>query len=237
MTVEVATTIATLDSALPAATDPKSEGDDHIRLIKTVLKANVVSGPASSTDNTLPRFDGTTGKVLQGSGVVVDDSNNVGIGGTPFQKLHVYGNMRLDPGVGTALLQVVHTGTAYRDLHIDAAGTYHINGTFGYGAGAGGTVTQATSRTTGVALNKPSGAITMFSAAGSATRSQFFFSNSFISATDTVAVSVKQGASNYYLIDVVDVQAGGCVIVFATTGSTAIDAPVINFAIIKGSTT
>ena len=41
MTVEVATTIATLDSALPAATDPKSEGDDHIRLIKSVLKANL----------------------------------------------------------------------------------------------------------------------------------------------------------------------------------------------------
>ncbi len=36
-----------------------------------------VTGPASSTDNTLPRFDGTGGKTLQGSGVVVDDSNSV----------------------------------------------------------------------------------------------------------------------------------------------------------------
>lgn len=40
-----------------------------------------VVGPGSSTDNTLPRFDSTTGKLLQGSGVVVDDSNNVsGVG-------------------------------------------------------------------------------------------------------------------------------------------------------------
>ncbi|MBI1272911.1 MAG: hypothetical protein GC131_02355 [Alphaproteobacteria bacterium] len=40
-----------------------------------------LNGPASATDNTLARFDGTTGKLVQGSGVVVDDSNNVsGIG-------------------------------------------------------------------------------------------------------------------------------------------------------------
>lgn len=36
-----------------------------------------VSGPGSSTDNALPRFDGTGGKTLQGSSVVVDDSNNM----------------------------------------------------------------------------------------------------------------------------------------------------------------
>ena len=37
-----------------------------------------VTGPSSSIDNTLPRYDSTTGKLLQGSGVTVDDSNNVG---------------------------------------------------------------------------------------------------------------------------------------------------------------
>lgn len=36
-----------------------------------------VSGPGAATDNALPRFDGTTGKLIQVSGVVVDDSNNV----------------------------------------------------------------------------------------------------------------------------------------------------------------
>jgi hypothetical protein len=61
--------------------------------IKTVNSASLlgsgnvavgdVVGPASATDNTLPRFDGTTGKLLQGSGVVVNDSNNVGVGVTP----------------------------------------------------------------------------------------------------------------------------------------------------------
>jgi hypothetical protein len=36
----------------------------------------------TSTDNAIVRFDGTTGKV-QNSGVIIDDSGNVGIGVTP----------------------------------------------------------------------------------------------------------------------------------------------------------
>ncbi|MBR1190071.1 hypothetical protein [Bradyrhizobium sp. AUGA SZCCT0160] len=36
-----------------------------------------VTGPASATDNALVRFDGTTGKVIQNSGITIDDSNNV----------------------------------------------------------------------------------------------------------------------------------------------------------------
>jgi hypothetical protein len=35
-------------------------------------------GPSTSTDNAVARFDGTTGKVVQNSGVTIDDSNNVG---------------------------------------------------------------------------------------------------------------------------------------------------------------
>lgn len=36
-----------------------------------------VVGPASSVDNTLPRFDSTTGKLLQASGVAVTDDNEI----------------------------------------------------------------------------------------------------------------------------------------------------------------
>lgn len=36
-----------------------------------------VVGPASATDNALARFNLTTGKLIQNSGVIVDDSNNV----------------------------------------------------------------------------------------------------------------------------------------------------------------
>lgn len=36
-----------------------------------------VSGPGSSTDNAVARFNGTTGKVIQNSGIIIDDSDNV----------------------------------------------------------------------------------------------------------------------------------------------------------------
>lgn len=36
-----------------------------------------VVGPASSTDNAVARFDLATGKLLQNSGVIIDDSNNI----------------------------------------------------------------------------------------------------------------------------------------------------------------
>lgn len=34
-----------------------------------------VVGPGSATDNAIPRYDGTTGKLLQGSGVTISDTN------------------------------------------------------------------------------------------------------------------------------------------------------------------
>lgn len=46
-----------------------------------VAGTDYVAGAASSTDNALVRFDLTTGKVIQNSGIIVDDSNNItGIG-------------------------------------------------------------------------------------------------------------------------------------------------------------
>ena len=39
-----------------------------------------VSGPASSTDNAIARFDGTTGKLIQNSGVQINDLGEVNVG-------------------------------------------------------------------------------------------------------------------------------------------------------------
>jgi hypothetical protein len=105
----------------------------------------------------------------------------------------------------------------------------------GYATGAGGTVTQATSRTTGVTINKVSGAITMFSAAGSATAASFTVTNSAVAATDVIHLSQKSG-TNLYNFLVTTVAAGSFNITFFTTGGTATDAPVINFVVIKGVT-
>lgn len=39
--------------------------------------SGAVVGPSSSTDNTLARFNGTTGKLLQGGNLVLDDNGNL----------------------------------------------------------------------------------------------------------------------------------------------------------------
>ena len=58
---------------------------------------------------------------------------------------------------------------------LSVGNAYVINGgLLGYGAGSGGTVTQATSKTTNVTLNKPSGMITMNAAALAAGASVLF---------------------------------------------------------------
>ena len=46
--------------------------------IQTQLNTKV-TGPASATDNAIARFDGTTGKLVQNSGVVIDDSGNLSL--------------------------------------------------------------------------------------------------------------------------------------------------------------
>jgi hypothetical protein len=79
---------------------------------------------------------------------------------------------------------------------LDGSGNTIITGKFtssggglGYSTGAGGTVTQLTSRTTGVTLNELCGNITMFSAAQAANAIiTFTLTNSFIEATDYLLV-------------------------------------------------
>lgn len=104
------------------------------------------------------------------------------------------------------------------------------------GAGAGGAVTQITSRTTTVTLNAITGAITLFAATPVInTWVTFTLTNSSIAATDVIVVSVKS-ATNTYVAAVAAMGAGGAQISFvAIAGTPSSDSPVINFAIIKGS--
>lgn len=108
-----------------------------------------------------------------------------------------------------------------------------VGGLFGNaGLGLGGAVTQGTSRTTGVTLNKLSGAITLVSAAGSATAASFTVTNDKIAATDVVVLSQKSG-TDLYDLKVTAVAAGSFRITFNTTGGTTTEQPVFNFAVLK----
>ena len=109
----------------------------------------------------------------------------------------------------------------------------------GYATGAGGTVTQATSKATGVTLNKTTGAITLNAAALTASTSVMFtLTNSTIAATDLVDVNIKSGATSLaYLMQVEAVAAGSANIVIRNVSAGSLsEAVVLTFAVIKGAT-
>jgi hypothetical protein len=120
---------------------------------------------------------------------------------------------------------------------IDTSGNVLVTGAggLGYGTGSGGAVTQSTSRTTGVTLNKTNGAITLVSAAGSTAWQTFTVTNSTVAATDVIRICQKSG-TDLYMIHVTNVSAGSFNITFATTGGTTTEQPVFNFAVTKAVT-
>jgi hypothetical protein len=140
--------------------------------------------------------------------------------------------------VGTAPNQIPlnqYLGTmAFQDAAAVSVGQLRANATagIGYALGAGSAVTQITSRTTGVTINAACGAITLFSAAGSATFQSFTVTNSSVAATDNIIVNQKSG-TDLNLIHVTNIAAGSFQITFATTGGTTIEQPVFNFSVIK----
>jgi hypothetical protein len=103
----------------------------------------------------------------------------------------------------------------------------------GFATGSGGTVTQASSRTTGVTINKKCGAITLYSAAGTSAYASFTVTNSLVTANDVIVVN-QQSGTNTYLVFVTAVAAGSFRITFSAVSGTATDAPVFNFAVIEG---
>ena len=120
---------------------------------------------------------------------------------------------------------------------LTAAGNVLINnssGKAGYTTGAGSGVVQATSRTTTVLINRPTGQITLFSAAGSTTAATFTVSNNTIVATDVIILNQKTGTDLYDLM-VTSVAAGQFNITFRTTGGTTVETPVFSFAVISGA--
>lgn len=120
--------------------------------------------------------------------------------------------------------------------------TLEASGSFGYGPtalGVGGTVTQATSRTTGVTINKVCGQITLFSAIATAgAAAAFTVTNSFItsSSRQNIVVSLaSQGASTGVYIPTVTNITGGSfqITLYCITAPAAAESPIINFTIIN----
>lgn len=161
-----------------------------------------------------------TGTTTRVAGVTFQASGGLSIGG---QTIAAPAN---DPGAGG----IAATGS------IKSLGA---TSGIGYATGAGGAVTQITSRTTAVTLNTVSGAITLLSqvnvAVSGATAQSFTVNNTAVAATDTVIVNQKSGTDKY-LTFVTNVAAGSFQITNYTTGGTTNEAPVFTFNVIKGVT-
>ena len=126
-------------------------------------------------------------------------------------------------------------GVAYTDQDI-VGSQYVLSGEqLGYTTDAQGTVTQATSKSTGVTLNKSAGQITLNNAAlASVTNVTFTLTNSFISANDILILNVGSGAtSGAYNCWVSGLSAGSASITLRNiSGGSLSEAVVINFALI-----
>jgi hypothetical protein len=125
-------------------------------------------------------------------------------------------------------------GVAFADPEFT---TMYASQEIGYSTAAQGTVTQATSKSTGVTLNKSAGQITMSDAAlNTLTNVTFTLTNSTLSAKDVLILNVSGAATaGAYNCWVSSMSAGSATITLRNiSGSSLSEAVVINFAIIHG---
>jgi len=126
-------------------------------------------------------------------------------------------------------------GVAFTDQDIIGS-QYVLSGEqLGYTTDAQGTVTQATSKSTAVTLNKSAGQITMNNAAlATVTNVTFTLNNSFISSNDILILNVGSGATaGAYNCWVSGLSAGAATITLRNiSGGSLSEAVVINFALI-----
>jgi hypothetical protein len=108
----------------------------------------------------------------------------------------------------------------------------------GYITGEGGTVTQATSKSTAVTLNKKCGQITMHNASLAAdTTVSFTLTNSTLVATDLLVLNhVSGGTAGSYLLNAQCGSGSASINVRNITAGSLGEAIVIGFAVVKAVT-
>lgn len=152
----------------------------------------------------------------------------------PAFKLFGGGAMIWGAGGGTAadleIARISASGNAYLQL---------VNGEgFGYGTGTGGTVTQNTSKVTGVTINKPVGKITTAADnINTSVATEFTVTNNCVGAPDTIILNIGTAVAGAYLLQVSAVSNGSFRIKIhnPSWSSAQAEAIPINFAVIKGA--
>jgi len=127
-------------------------------------------------------------------------------------------------------------GVAFEDQNIIGSDYVLAGGQLGYSTDAQGAVTQLTSKSTGVTLNKSCGQITMNNAAlAGTTNVTFTLTNSAIGPRDVLILNVSGGTTGSYNAWVSELAVGSASITVRNiTGGSLSEALVINYAIIHG---
>lgn len=180
------------------------------------------------------------------TGLTTVNGGNLRLTGNTVSSTDTNGDINLTPnGTGKVVTSAADiNGGAIDGTPIGASAASTVKGTtvqattsIGYPTGTGGAVTQLTSKSTGVTLDKICGQITMNNATLNRTTSvTFTLTNSFIAATDVVVVNIASGATaGAYTLTVEVVAAGSCNISLHNllTGTDLSEAVVLNFAVIK----
>jgi hypothetical protein len=193
-----------------------------------------VTGSPITTSGTINIINTGVTRLSAGTGISLSGSNGAVTVSTTTTGGTVTGVTVSSNALVITGSPITTSGTISVDLPANIIATGRVLGTtgIGYTAGAGGVVTQITSRTTGVTLNTISGAITLVSAAGSATYASFTVTNSTVAATDVIIVNQKSGTDKYETW-ISNVAAGSFQITFADMSGTTTEQPVFNFAVIK----
>lgn len=126
---------------------------DHIHPSDTTKVTKV-----TSTDNAIVRFDGTTGAV-QNSGVIIDDSWNIGLGATPNQNTNlptIFGNYLMATGYreNYSLANCSYQSGYFRYLTtgLGATSLLQVNGSFEFRTAPSGTAGDVIPLTTAMTL-------------------------------------------------------------------------------------
>jgi hypothetical protein len=218
-------------------------------------RGTAASPTAVQSGDILARYGGTgygnVGYVLAAGNVATNTMDVVALenyttanGGASFQfytsQIGVV-NRTLSANI-TANVTTFPANVAAANVVVSGTGGVFLvdGGTMGYGAGAGGTVSQTGNKSSGVTLNKPAGEITMQNTAlGADATVQFTLTNSAIGARDVLLMNIVGGVATgaAYNLDA-NCSAGSAVVsVRNITGGSLSEAIVLRFVVIKGSIT
>ena len=236
----------------PTITGPTYTGNSTTTGTFTQTSANAAAFTSGLNGATNPVFKLINNIASQATGLAI--TGNAAAAGTDVAVISSGTNeaLRIDAkGSGSISLNVTGTGNivlgrAATGVSLAATGlitTSSPSAAFGYATGAGGAVTQATNRSTGVTMVPnpcTTGAITTTttSLAGLAS-ADFIVTDSAVAIGDTVVVSIRSGSNGGGTVVSVSTVAAGSFTIRVTNcnaaaGTAETGAIIINFAIIKG---